>query len=76
MNDKNVYDDCFYIDCTQSCELADVLARSHNSQDIKLGDTPFYPYLIKVSGDDGEQITFAAAVSTIISISPEEGVTF
>lgn len=55
-----VYDDCFYIDCTQSYFITDVLSRIWGVKDVTLyGDAPCY-YLLKITNKaDGETVSFS-----------------
>lgn len=56
---EDIYNECFYIDCTQDYTLKGVLSRIWGGADITLNGECEFPYKLTVTSDSGEDISIS-----------------
>ncbi len=59
VKNDDIYGDCFYIDCSQSFKLEDILSRVWGGEQVILNGAVTYPYLLTITSNSGEIVTIA-----------------
>ncbi len=73
---ENIYGDCFYIDCTQNFRLDNLLSNIWGGEKVTLNGTVQYPYLLTVTGSNGESVSIAINQSYVTGVTLPESIVF